>query len=400
MKAILIMVGTELLNGGFIDTNSIFIGEELNKYGIEIESKIVVRDFKHEIIKGLEYAKKNAELVIVSGGMGPTLDDITKESIADFFNKPLIIDEIERCEFVEKFKRRDTNYKIVNYKEVEKPEGAISFSNDVGMANGIFVEGIAVFPGVPRELYNIFPKFLKWYRENHMHNIDEIYIKDLITVGVPESHLEERVKKYFLSDDVYYEFLVKDYGTLIRLQSRLSHKKVVEKIIENLYNELGNSIYGEDEERLETLLIKKLKEKGMDISVAESCSGGLLSSRIVSVSGASEVFKEGLVTYSNISKMKNLNVKESSLKKYGAVSEEVAKEMAKGLDTDFGISITGIAGPNGGTDKKPVGLVYIGFKIKDEVIAKRFIFRGNRDKIREKSVLQALYESVTILRNS
>ena len=308
MKAILIMVGTELPNGGFIDTNSIFIGEELNKYGIEIESKIVVRDFKHEIIKGLEYAKKNAELVIVSGGMGPTLDDITKESIADFFNKPLIIDEIERCEFVEKFKRRDTNYKIVNYKEVEKPEGAISFSNDVGMANGIFVEGIAVFPGVPRELYNIFPKFLKWYRENHMQNIDEIYIKDLITVGVPESHLEERVKKYFLSDDVYYEFLVKDYGTLIRLQSRLYHKKVVEKIIENLYNELGNSIYGEDEERLETLLIKKLKEKGMDISVAESCSGGLLSSRIVSVSGASEVFKEGLVTYSNISKMKNINV--------------------------------------------------------------------------------------------
>lgn len=400
MKAILIMVGTELLNGGTIDTNSIFIGEELNKYGIEIESKMIVRDFENEIIKALDYAQKNAQLIIVSGGMGPTLDDITKECIAKFLNKPLIIDEIEKNELIEKFRKVSINFNPINLKEVEKPEGAISFKNEVGMANGIFIENIAVFPGVPKELYHLLPKFLKWYKKNYIKDSDEIYIKDLITVGIPESYLEERVKKYFIEKEVYYEFLVKDYGILIRLQSKLSNKKTVEKIVENLYNELGNNIYGEDGERLETLLIDKLKELKMGISVAESCSGGLLSSRIVGVPGASEVFKEGFITYSNSSKIKNLNVKESTLAKFGAVSPEVAREMVEGLTTDVAISITGIAGPDGGTEEKPVGLVYIGIRVREEIIIIKNIFRGNRDRIREKSVIQALFESIKILKKA
>ncbi len=398
MKAILVMVGTELLNGGMIDTNSLYIAEELNKYGIEIESKVVVRDFIPEIIKILKYAKENSDLIIMTGGLGPTIDDLTKEAIAKFLNKKLIIDEDEAIELKSKFRKLNIDFLYENYKEVEKPEGAISFKNDAGMAPGIFVEGIAAFPGVPRELYNLLPKFLKWYSSEFMKEIDSIYIKDIITVGISESILEERVKILFTEEDIYYEFLVKEYGILIRLQSKTSKKNMVEKIVKNLYNIIGDNIYGEDNDRLETLIVNILKERKETLSVAESCTGGLLSAKIVDVSGASDIFYEGVVTYSNNSKHKRLNVSEESLNTYGAVSGEVALEMLKGLTTNMGISITGIAGPQGGTIEKPVGTVYIGIKINEEYYVEKFSFKGDRKRIRERVVLQALFNSVKLLK--
>lgn len=398
MKAILVMVGTELLNGGMIDTNSLYIAEELNKYGIEIESKVVVRDFIPEIIKILKYAKENSDLIIMTGGLGPTIDDLTKEAIAKFLNKKLIIDEDEAIELKYKFRKLNIDFLYENYKEVEKPEGAISFKNDAGMAPGIFVEGIAAFPGVPRELYNLLPKFLKWYSNEFMKEIDSIYIKDIITVGISESILEERVKSLFTEEDIYYEFLVKEYGILIRLQSKTSKKNMVEKIVKNLYNIIGDNIYGEDNDRLETLIVNILKERKETLSVAESCTGGLLSAKIVDVSGASDIFYEGVVTYSNNSKHKRLNVSEESLNTYGAVSGEVALEMLKGLTTNMGIAITGIAGPQGGTIEKPVGTVYIGIKINEEYYVEKFSFKGDRKRIRERVVLQALFNSVKLLK--
>lgn len=397
MKAILLMVGTELLNGGMVDTNSLYIAEELNKYGIEIESKIVVRDFLEEIEKIINYAKKNSDLIIMSGGLGPTLDDLTKEAIANYLNKKLIVDEEEKIELIEKFKKIGVEFRGINLKEIEKPEGAISFKNDAGMAPGIFVEGIAAFPGVPSELYNLLPKFLKWYSKEFMNDIDEIYIKDIITVGIPESILEEKVKKYFTEEKIYYEFLVKDYGILIRLQTTISNKKSIEKITKNLYNDIGNNIYGEDSDRLENILINKLREKKLKISLAESCTGGMLSSKIIDVPGASDVLFESVVCYDNNSKISRLKVSEKTLEKFGAVSNKVAEEMLKGLSTEVGISITGIAGPNGGTEEKPVGLVYIGIKINDKIQIKEYRFKGNRRRIREKAVIHALFDTVKSL---
>lgn len=394
MKAILLMVGTELLNGATVDTNSIFMAEELNKYGIEIESKFVVRDFVDEIEKALAYSKKNSELVIISGGMGPTLDDITKESVAKFLNKKLVVDEKEKDILIDKFKKAGLNFANMNLKEVEKPEGSIVFKNDVGMADGLFIEGIAIFPGVPRELHNLFPKFLKWYSKECMKSYDEIYIKDIITIGIPESTLEAKVKEYFVDESIFYEFLVKDYGILIRLQSKISNKKSVEKIVEKLYNTIGENICGEDNERVETLLVEILKARGESLSLAESCTGGMIASKIVSVSGASEVFKEGLVTYSNNSKIERLNVLPITLEKYGAVSKEVASEMLRGLDTNLAISVTGVAGPSGGTAEKPVGLVYIGIKYNGNVSVEKYNFRGDRDRIREKTTIQALFTAL------
>ena len=398
MKAGIFLVGTELLNGATIDTNSIYIAEELNKYGIEIEFKMTVRDVMDEIVKALKYAKKNVDLVILTGGLGPTDDDITKEAMAKFLKKKLVVDEKEKKELLKKYKAYKNPNKT-NFKEVEKPEGAISFKNDVGMAPAVYVDGLVAFPGFPNELKNMFPKFLKYYvKENNLKS--QIYIKDIITYGIGESVLETIVKDLFTEGDIFYEFLVKDYGTLIRLQTKIENKKNVAKIVKKLYNRISEYIIGEDDERIENTIYECLNsgKKALTISTAESCTGGMIASKLIEVPGISENFIEGIVSYSNEAKIKRLKVKKETLEKYGAVSEEVAREMLEGLKTDIGISTTGIAGPGGGTKDKPVGLVYIGIKVKDEVKIFRRELKGDRNKIRQRAMMHALYNLLKILK--
>jgi len=385
MKAGIFLVGTELLNGATIDTNSIYIAEELNKYGIEIEFKMTVRDVMSEITKALTYAKKNVDLVILTGGLGPTDDDITKEAMAKFLKKKLVVDEKEKQELLKKYKAYKNPNKT-NFKEVEKPEGAVSFKNDVGMAPAVYIDGLVAFPGFPNELKNMFPKFLKYYvKENNLKS--KIYIKDIITYGIGESVLETTVKDLFTEGDIFYEFLVKDYGTLIRLQTKIENKKNVAKIVKKLYNR-KNTIY----EYLNS------GEKPLTISTAESCTGGMIASKLIEVPGISKNFIESIVSYSNEAKIKRLKVKKETLEKYGAVSEEVAREMLAGLKTDIGISTTGIAGPDGGTKNKPVGLVYIGIKVKDEVKVFKRELKGDRNKIRQRAMMHALYNLLKILK--
>ena len=397
MKAGIFLVGTELLNGATIDTNSIYIAEELNKYGIEIEFKMTVRDVMSEITKALTYAKKNVDLVILTGGLGPTDDDITKEAMAKFLKKKLVVDEKEKKELLKKYKAYKNPNKT-NFKEVEKPEGAVSFKNDVGMAPAVYIDGMVAFPGFPNELKNMFPKFLKYYvKENNLKS--QIYIKDIITYGIGESVLETTVKDLFTEGDIFYEFLVKDYGTLIRLQTKIENKKNVAKIVKKLYNRISEFIIGEDNDRIENTIYECLNsgEKPLTISTAESCTGGMIASKLIEVPGISENFIESIVSYSNEAKIKRLKVKKETLEKYGAVSEEVAREMLAGLKTDVGISTTGIAGPGGGTKDKPVGLVYIGIKVKDEVKVFKRELKGDRNKIRQRAMMHALYSLLKIL---
>ena len=398
MKAGIFLVGTELLNGATIDTNSIYIAEELNKYGIEIEFKMTIRDVMDEIVKALKYAKKNVDLVILTGGLGPTDDDITKEAMAKFLKKKLVVDEKEKKELLKKYKAYKNPNKT-NFKEVEKPEGAVSFKNDVGMAPAVYIDGLVAFPGFPNELKNMFPKFLKYYvKENNLKS--QIYIKDIITYGIGESVLETTVKDLFTEGDIFYEFLVKDYGTLIRLQTKIENKKNVAKIVKKLYNRISEFIIGEDDDRIENTIYECLNsgEKPLTISTAESCTGGMIASKLIEVPGISTNFIEGIVSYSNEAKIKRLKVKKETLEKYGAVSEEVAREMLAGLKTDVGISTTGIAGPDGGTKDKPVGLVYIGIKVKDEVKVFRRELKGDRNKIRQRAMMHALYNLLKILK--
>ncbi|EHI78402.1 hypothetical protein HMPREF9093_01327 [Fusobacterium sp. oral taxon 370 str. F0437] len=398
MKAGIFLVGTELLNGATIDTNSIYIAEELNKYGIEIEFKMTVRDVMDEIVKALKYAKKNVDLVILTGGLGPTDDDITKEAMAKFLKKKLIIDEKEKAELLKKYKSYG-NLNKTNFKEVEKPEGAISFKNDVGMAPAVYVDGLVAFPGFPNELKNMFPKFLKYYvKENNLES--QIYIKDIITYGIGESTLENTVKDLFTEEGIFYEFLVKDYGTLIRLQTGSKNKKNVEKIVKKLYNRISEFIIGEDNDRIENTIYEclNLGKKPLTISTAESCTGGMIASKLIEVPGISENFMEAIVSYSNEAKIKRLKVKKETLEKYGAVSEEVAREMLAGLKTDVAISTTGIAGPGGGSKEKPVGLVYIGIRVKDKIKIFRRELKGDRNKIRQRAMMHALYNLLKILK--
>lgn len=398
MKAGIFLVGTELLNGATIDTNSIYIAEELNKYGIEIEFKMIVRDVIDEIVKALKYAKKNVDLVILTGGLGPTDDDITKEAMAKFLKKKLIIDEKEKAELLKKYKSYG-NLNKTNFKEVEKPEGAISFKNDVGMAPAVYVDGLVAFPGFPNELKNMFPKFLKYYvKENNLES--QIYIKDIITYGIGESTLENTVKDLFTEEGIFYEFLVKDYGTLIRLQTSSKNKKNVEKIVKKLYNRISEFIIGEDNDRIENTIYECLNsgKKPLTISTAESCTGGMIASKLIEVPGISENFMESIVSYSNEAKIKRLKVKKETLEKYGAVSEEVAREMLAGLKTDVAISTTGIAGPGGGSKEKPVGLVYIGIRVKDKIKIFRRELKGDRNKIRQRAMMHALYNLLKILK--
>ena len=398
MKAGIFLVGTELLNGATIDTNSIYIAEELNKYGIEIEFKMTVRDVMDEIVKALKYAKKNVDLVILTGGLGPTDDDITKEAMAKFLKKKLVVDEKEKQELLKKYKAYKNPNKT-NFKEVEKPEGAVSFKNDVGMAPAVYIDGMVAFPGFPNELKNMFPKFLKYYvKENNLKS--QIYIKDIITYGIGESVLETTVKDLFTEGDIFYEFLVKDYGTLIRLQTKIENKKNVAKIVKKLYNRISEFIIGEDDDRIENTIYECLNsgEKPLTISTAESCTGGMIASKLIEVPGISKNFIESIVSYSNEAKIKRLKVKKETLEKYGAVSEEVAREMLAGLNTDIGISTTGIAGPGGGTKDKPVGLVYIGIKVKDEVKIFKRELKGDRNKIRQRAMMHALYNLLKILK--
>lgn len=396
MEASIILVGTELLSGMTVDTNSLYMAEEFNKYGIEILSKMVVRDDIEEIVDAIDRAKKKTNLVILSGGLGPTIDDITKDAIAKYLNLELTVEAGEYAELERKFRERGIKLLSNNKKEVEKPVGAVSFKNDVGMAPAVYIDGIAAFPGVPRELYNMFPKFLEYYAvEKNL--TDEMIIRDILVWGIPESHLDDDLKDLFTVEGIHYEFLVKDYGIIIRLQSKSSSGSIVDEIAGKIYSRIGDNIFGEGDERLETLIVKKLLENNETISLAESCTGGAVTSRLIDVSGVSKVLTEGIVCYSNESKMKRLGVKKETLEKYGAVSAETAREMLEGQGADIAIATTGIAGPDGGSEDKPVGTVYIGIRIKDEVHIKKYNFKGTRERIRRSTVMNTLFRLLKIL---
>ncbi|MBZ4683834.1 MAG: nicotinamide-nucleotide amidase [Fusobacteriaceae bacterium] len=398
MRAYIVLVGTELLNGMMVDTNSIYMAEELNKLGINIIGKSVVGDNIEEIIDLLEYIYNKSDIIIFSGGLGPTIDDVTRDAISKFLNIENEIDEFHYNKMIEKFKLRNIKVLEKNRKEVMVPKGSKVFYNEPGIAPGFYINKIAAFPGVPIELKNLFPKFLSFLKEKYDLN-KELYIKDILFWQIAESILEndilEIIKDY--ENEIIFEFLVKDYGIIFRMQTEKTKKSLVDEIKNKIYNKLSKNIIGEDNERIEINVVNKLIEQNKTISLGESCTGGLITSKLISVSGASKVFKEGIVVYSNESKQERLGVKKETLERYGAVSEETVYEMLKGLKTDVGIAVSGIAGPNGGTKEKPVGTVYIGIKVDEKYDIKKYQFNGNREKIRERASLTALFELLKLL---
>ncbi|MGM0508948.1 MAG: competence/damage-inducible protein A [Fusobacteriota bacterium] len=389
----IILIGTELLNGMMVDTNSIYLAEELNEFGIKISGKSVVGDNIDDIVRVLSNVQKREDMVIISGGLGPTVDDITRDAVAKYLKRDLVFNEEEYEKIKSKFENLRRKMPKNNKKQALFPEGSQVIENIKGMAPAFFVENIGVFPGVPNELKVTFPKYLK----NYVGGIqkEKNYIKDLLLWGLPESTIEEEIQDIVedlnTNNNIEIEFLAKDYGIIIRFLGAMSRKKDILEIVDNIYSRLGNYIFGEDNDRIEKILFQKLIQKDYTLSTAESCTGGLVADKLVSLPGISKYYIEGLITYSNDSKIKRLQVKPETLEKKGAVSKDTVFEMLDGLQTDLGIAISGIAGPTGGTKEKPVGTVIIGIKIREKKHIEKHIFHGNRNEIRRRATLSSLF---------
>lgn len=405
MIAELISVGTELLLGNIVNTNAAFLSEECAKLGLSVYYQTVVGDNRERLKETIEAAKSRADVIILGGGLGPTEDDLTKETAAEVFEKQLVMDEHSRkliTNYFEKLGRTNTAITENNWKQAMVPEGCIVVDNDNGTAPGIIMEEngkiVILLPGPPNELVPMWKKSIAPYLKTKQP--DTIESLTLKICGMGESSVETEILDLI---DVQTNPTIATYAKTGEVHVRITAKaetsdaakELMKPVVREIESRLGNYIYTKEENvTLEETVINRLKAFGMTLTAVESCSGGLFAGRVINVSGASEVFHQGFVTYSNSAKMKLAGVFESTLENHTAVSEETAKEMAEGgckaAGADACISITGIAGPEGGTEERPVGLVYIGCCIQGKTVVRRYRFTGNRQKIREHAVVSAL----------
>lgn len=399
----LISVGTELLLGNIVNTNTQFLAEKCALLGLSMYHQVVVGDNRSRLADVIRTGLKRSDVVILTGGLGPTEDDLTKEVCAEVMGFPLEEDPHTRERIEQYFK--NSIYKEIpenNWKQAIIPVGAIVLDNDNGIAPGLILEkygkSAILLPGPPSELYPLFMKQVFPYLQKMQ---PEIIRSQMIKVcGMGESQVEDKLLDLIdKQGNPTIATYAKTGEVHIRVTAKAADeeeaKKLVKPVVKEIKSRLGDYVYTtREDETLEMALVKLLQKYELTVTTAESCTGGLLAGRIVNVPGASEVFNEGFITYSNKAKRKNLDVSKSTLKKYGAVSEQTAREMATGgvfaTDSDACVAVTGIAGPDGGTEEKPVGLVYIATYMKDKVSVEKYQFKGNRAKIREQAVVKGL----------
>lgn len=384
LKAGILTIGQELLNGFTVDTNSAWIGKRLLEKGVKVTDKVSVGDSREEIRKALRYISEECDLVIVTGGLGPTHDDTTQEAITEFFKSKVVFDEEYWDTLVQKYSTMNRKISDVNRSQAYRPNNCDMIPNETGTARGLHFKkkkkNYFFMPGVPGEMKGMMLNTVLPFVETI--NDSDVYIKTLRTTGVPEANLveilgEERIHR----TGIDLAFLPQIPGVDLRVSGK--DLELVETWIKEVRGLLGKKIYTDDGASLEEVIAGMLTKKGLTLSVAESCTGGLLGHRLTSISGSSKFFTGGIIAYDNAVKMSQLGISEFDLTTYGAVSEEVAVHMAEGvrdyLKTDYSIGITGIAGPLGGTDEKPVGLVYIGLATPVETLVKKYQFKASRD---------------------
>ena len=402
MRVEIISVGTEILLGDIVNTNTQFLAKELAYIGIEVYRQEVIGDNEDRLLGILEEALKRSDMVITTGGLGPTKDDLTKETACKFFNMDLELHEESLKALEEYFSRMGRKIVESNYKQVYFPKEAIVLPNPNGTAPGAILEKnnkyIVILPGPPKEMKPMYLNYVKPYLIKKGDGIIES--KVIRVLGIGESMAAEKLKK-FIENGVNPTVApyAKEEDVIFRITAKAESEEEALNLIEPVKNQvkeiLGEDVYGEGEDTtIEKVVGDLLIKNNLKISTAESCTGGMIASRLVSISGISDVFLEGAVTYANEAKVRTLNVKEETLKKYGAVSEETAREMAEGMakrtGSDIAVVTTGIAGPGGGTEEKPVGLVYIGLYYKGEVFVYKNVFNGNRQAVRTKATVRAL----------
>lgn len=411
-NAEILCVGTELLLGEVINTNAAYLGRELARLGISVYHTSVVGDNPSRLENAVKTALSRADLLILSGGLGPTADDLTKETVAKALGLPLVRDEKILKEIEDFFNFLGRPMAPNNKKQADIPKGAIALPNPIGTAPGIFIETdknvVVLLPGPPFELKPmfenyVFPRFRKM--SNKILVSHNIHIMGMGESDV-EMHLFDLMTK---SENPTLAPYAKEGEMRLRVgalaNSEEEGERMCQEIIEQVKSSpVGKYVYALDAENVEKLVISVLKEKSLTISVAESCTGGYLGKRLTDISGASSVFMGGFITYSNESKIKLLGVREETLAKFSAVSEQTAVEMAVGarekLGTDIGVSITGEAGPNPDpSTKQPVGTVYIGISTKDDTIAIKMSVSSQRDRdyIRKVASSKAMREVLRVV---
>ncbi len=408
MKAVILSIGDELLIGQVINSNAAFVCKGLFSLGIPVERTIALPDDEKQILKEFKNAFKNYDVSVVTGGLGPTHDDITKKCIVKFFKSKYVLDEKVLRHVKSIFERRKINMPPVNIGQALIPECSIALENKMGTAPGILIDKnkkvFCALPGVPYEMEYIcrtglFPYLNKKYRKTKRKVIKQ---KTIHTIGIGESLLAKRIgnikqiARKGKGFEVKLAFLPSNYEVRLRVTAIADTVKKADTELKSALKiikaKAARYIYSGDENTIERTVGTLLKKNDLTIAVAESCTGGLILSKLTDVSGSSDYVMDGIVAYSNEAKKRLLGVKQKTLKGYGAVSEQVAIQMAEGIrkrsKTDIGISATGIAGPTGATSRKPVGLVWIGYSDKNVTFAKDFIF--TKDRLRNKDIMSKM----------
>jgi len=403
MNAEIMAVGTELLLGDIVNTNAQYLAKELALLGIGIYRQTTVGDNEERLKKALLEALKESEIIITTGGLGPTPDDITKEVSGMVLGKELVLHEPSYEVILSYFKHNDRAMANGNQKQAMFPEGAIVLDNPNGTAPGCIIPGennrfIINLPGPPKEMIPMFENKVKPFLMQFMDHT--IISKTLRCIGLGEWDMATRVKDLLdESKNPTVAPYAKDGEAILRITAKAATeaeaRAMIAPVEEEIRNRIGEYIYGTDEDTLQDVIGRELVEHDRSIAIAESVTGGMIASRLLGYEGGmSKVLAETFVTYSNESKVKYLGVKEETLKSHGAVSEETCREMAKGLHERTGAEIclvtTGIAGPTGGTEEKPVGLVYIGLAVRGEVEVHKRYFTGGREKIRVRATIASL----------
>ncbi|MEL7656772.1 MAG: competence/damage-inducible protein A [Bacillota bacterium] len=391
MKSAILSVGTELLFGQITNTNSVFLSKQLNYLGIDVMYHYTVGDNPKRLAEMIKQAFSDCDLIITTGGLGPTQDDLTKEIAAEVLHDELVLHEDILKGIEDYFQRIKRVMTENNKKQAYLPSRAVVFHNDAGTAPGFALEEngkiIICMPGPPREMTRMFEISVKPYLE--AKSDDVIFYQMLRTFGIGESMLETELQEWIDGQtDPTLATYAKEGEACLRITSKRSTleeaKAVVEDMIHKVNQKIGQFVYSYDDEEFYQVVGKKLIDQKISFSSAESCTGGLFSQTMTEVSGISAVFDRGFVTYSNKAKIEELGVKAETLEKFGAVSEETAIEMAEGVKKVTGsrlcVSVTGIAGPDGGTEEKPVGLIYICAILDDRRVSREFKIRNTSRK--------------------
>lgn len=405
LKSKIISIGDEILIGQIVNSNASYISEELYSIGIPVERIVTIGDTENALLEELSDSDKNFDVTVITGGLGPTHDDITKPILLKYFDDVLVSDEKVLNHVKSIFSNRGIEMPVVNYEQAKIPKKSKVIWNENGTAPGIWIDRndriFVALPGVPFEMKAMIDTYvLQMLKDKFANKIDYVLkSRTILTTGIGESSLAEmvgNVEEYEGINKLAY--LPSLFGVRLRIDVVGKDFNDVEKKLDYielaLRNKIGKYIFGVNEDLLESKIGEILLEKNLTLSVAESCTGGLLASKITDISGSSKYFKGGICVYSNEAKINLLGVEKKTIEKFGAVSEETALEMAlnarKKFDSDIGLSTTGIAGPTGGSVEKPVGLVWIGYSDKTRTFAKKFLLGNKRDRTKIRSVYLAL----------